>query len=56
MCPQNYKAIGFEGITVGFSQRAALLCLWLACTLVLVMVSNGIFKSMLESGAVKFRS
>lgn len=38
------KAMGFDGVTVGLNQRAALLCLWLALTLMLVMVSRNSFK------------
>ncbi len=34
------RAIGFEGVTVGLNQRAALLCLWLAITLMLIVASN----------------
>jgi len=46
------KAIGFEGVTIGLNQRAALLCLWLAFTLMLVMASNKSFKPTPKSGAV----
>ncbi|MDH3973809.1 MAG: DUF998 domain-containing protein [Deltaproteobacteria bacterium] len=46
------KAIGIEGATIGLNQRAALLCLWLAFTLVLVMVSNKSFKATPKSGVV----
>ena len=46
------KALGFEGVTVGLNQRAALLCLWLAFTLILVMVSKNTFKSSPKSGVV----
>lgn len=37
------KAIGFEGVTVGLNQRAALFCLWLAFTITLVIASNKSF-------------
>ena len=46
------KAIGFEGVTIGLNQRAALLCLWLAFTLILIMASNKSFKPTPKSGAV----
>ena len=42
------KFIGFEGVTTGVNQRAALLCLWVAVTLVLVIASN---KSLNQIGA-----
>lgn len=44
MTTQWPKALGIEGLTVGLSQRAALLCLWLAFTLFLIMASNKAFK------------
>lgn len=34
------KLIGFEGVTTGVNQRAALFFLWVAVTIVLVMASN----------------
>lgn len=43
------KAVGFEGLTVGLNQRAALLCLWLAFTLFLIMASKNTFKPMPEN-------
>lgn len=34
------KYIGFDGVTVGVNQRAALFCLWLAVAMVLALASN----------------
>lgn len=34
------KIVGFEGITVGVNQRAALFCLWLAVVLILTIASH----------------
>lgn len=46
------KAIGFEGAAVGLNQRAALLCLWVAFTLVFIMASNNAFKPLPKNGAI----
>lgn len=43
------KFIGFEGVTTGVNQRAALLCLWVAVTLVLVMASKKALQPTAES-------
>ena len=34
------KYVGFEGITTGINQRAALFCLWAAVTIFLAVISN----------------
>lgn len=38
------KLVGFEGMTRGVNQRAALFCLWLAVVLILAMASNKILE------------
>ena len=43
------KAIGFEGVTTGVNQRAALFCLWMAVTLILVIVSRNRYSSMADN-------
>lgn len=50
MTTQWPKAIGFTGVTVGLNQRAALFCLWLAFTIMLLIASN---KSLNLTGAKK---
>lgn len=44
------KFIGFEGVAIGVNQRAALFCLWIAVTLILVLASKKILHPGVESG------
>lgn len=47
------KTIGFEGVTTGINERAALFCLWLAVVLVLAVVSNKVLRIAAKSSELR---